>query len=160
MDECALVQAYPKQREARLRYPFVVGEDDYTDRLYFYVRHAVQGIPMWVDNLDSSMSLIPSGEAGRFYAKLAVSDLTGPVNGASGGTVTLREQLNYVEKKTGKRAVLSPKGEKAPYNGTPAYSIETSRAAELNFQFRPVEAWIYPLLDAYLKRAKAEGESG
>ncbi len=33
--ECALVQQYPMKNAAFVRFPYVIGRDDYTDRLYF-----------------------------------------------------------------------------------------------------------------------------
>ena len=41
--ECALFQAYPAMQGAALRYTYVVGEDDYTRRLHFYVEHVLHG---------------------------------------------------------------------------------------------------------------------
>ncbi len=148
--ECALWQKYPDRNWIAVRYPFVIGKDDYTKRLLFYVEHVMKSIPMFIDNLDCRMGFIRSDEAGKFLAFLAGKDFRGAVNGASDGTVSVREILNYVEQKTGKKAVIEAGGDPAPYNGEPEYSINTDKANALGFRFSRLRNWIYDLLDYYI----------
>lgn len=148
--EAALSKQYAKIPSAAVRYPFVIGRDDYTGRLRFYVENAINGTPMHIDNPDAAMSFISSEEAGKFLAFIAEKDFCGAVNGALGGTVSINQILAYVEKKTGKRAVLSEKGEPAPYNGTPDYLINTDKAAALGYNFSHINSFIYDLLDYYI----------
>ena len=166
--EYALWQEYPDRNWLAVRYPVVLGKDDYTERLKFYVDHVINSIPMYIDNIDYQMSYIRSDEAGRFMAFLADKDITGAVNGASSGPISLREIMNYVEDKTGKKAVLvrddkavkevedtdgsaaSDTIDKAPYNGDPEFSINTDKAKKLGFEFTDIREWIYELLDFYI----------
>lgn len=150
--EYALWQQYPEKKWVAVRYPFVIGPDDYTNRLEFYVEHVKKGLPMYIDNLDAQMSFIGSQEAGEFMAYLVDKDLVGVVNGASHGTISMREILDYVEAKTGKKAILSAEGEPAPYNGEPPYSINTKKAERLGYAFTELKDWIYELLDMYIGR--------
>lgn len=152
--EIALSQLYKKDWLA-VRYPFVIGTDDYTKRLLFYVEHTMKSIPMHVDNIDCQMGFIHSDEAGKLLAYLAERDITGAVNGCSNGTISIREILNYVEKKTGTKAVFDEAGEPAPYNGTPEYSINTEKAKNLGFSFTNLHDWIYDLLDYYIEFVKS-----
>lgn len=152
--EAALRQIYPSIPAVAVRFPFVIGEDDYTRRLYFYVENAIKGIPMHIDNLDAQMAFVHAPEAGRFLAWAAVQDYTGPLNGASAGTISIREILQYVERQTGMQALLNPKGLPAPYNGTGPYSIDTASASRLGFSFSNLDDWIYTLLDAFIQQAR------
>lgn len=152
--ECALAHQYAARNTVVARFPFVIGEDDYTERLYFYVEHAVRKIPMWVDNLDAQMSFISADDAGKLLAYLGEDEVRGAVNGASRGTVSIREVLSYVEKKTGCAAAISPDAECAPYNGAPNYSINTGRAERIGFHFSSLKDWIYELIDTYIARAQ------
>ena len=145
--EYALWQAYPDRKWLAVRYPFAIGEDDYTKRLIFYVEHTMKGIPMYIDNADRQMGFIRSDEAGRFLAFLAEQDVTGAVNGSSDGTISVREILEYVEQKTGEKAILQEDGAAAPYNGEPEYSINTDRAKSMGFEFSVLSDYIYDLLD-------------
>lgn len=148
--ECALWQKYPDRNWIAVRYPFVIGKDDYTKRLLFYVEHVMKSIPMFIDNLNCRMGFIRSDEAGKFLAFLAGRDFRGAVNGASEGTISIREILDFVEQKTGKKAVIEAGGDPAPYNGEPEYSINTDIANALGFRFSRLRDWIYDLLDYYI----------
>lgn len=149
--EFALWQKYSDKNWLAVRYPFVVGNDDYTKRLLFYVEHAIKGIPMYIDNLDAQMSFIRSDEAGQFLAFLAEREISGAVNGCSDETVSLLEILDYVKQKTGKAAILNEDGDAAPYNGTVDYSINTEKAQKLGYRFSNVKEWMFELVDEYIK---------
>lgn len=153
--ECAARQEYARIPSAQVRFPYIVGEDDYTGRLYSYVENALKGVAMNIDNLNAPMSFIPSSEAGAFLAFLAGSGLTGAVNACSDGTVTLAGILDYVQAKTGRTAILSAGGQAAPYNGTPPYSLDTQKAKSAGFNFTNINSWLYDLIDEYIKRALA-----
>lgn len=157
--ECALCQAYGDKNWVAVRYPFVLGEDDYTERLKFYVEHVMHGKPMFVDNIDCQMGYIRSDEAGKFMAFLVDKKFMGAIHGCAQGTISLREMIAYVEQKIGTRAILSEDGEPAPYNGEPEYSINTRKAEELGFNFSELKAWIYELLDYYIEQVKEENHA-
>ena len=149
--ECALWQKYDDRNWIAVRYPFVIGKDDYTKRMLFYVEHTMKSIPMKVDNLDVQMGYIRSDEAGKFMAFLTDKNVQGAINGSSQGTISLREIIDYVERKTGSKAVFLDTGDEAPYNGEPEYSINTDKAETLGFQFTNLKDWIYDLIDYYIK---------
>lgn len=148
--EYALWQKYPDRNWIAVRYPFAIGTDDYTGRLRFYVEHTMKSIPMNVNNLDHQMGFIRSDEAGKFMAFLVDKDITGAINGSSEGTISVKEIIDYVEWKTGTKAVLNPNGDPAPYNGEPEYSINTEKANGLGFRFSVLRDWIFGLLDDYI----------
>ena len=148
--EYALWQKYSDRNFTAVRYPFVIGRDDYTKRLLFYVEHAVKKFPMYIDNIDAQMGFIRSDEAGKFMSFLVDNELRGAVNGSSKGTISMREVLDYVEKKTGCHALLADDGDKAPYNGEIEYSINTDKAEALGFGFSDLKDWIYELIDYYI----------
>lgn len=152
--ERALCQAYGDWSWVAVRYPFVVGTDDYTRRMLFYVEHAMKGIPMRVDNVDAPMGFIRSDEAGRFMAFLVDKVFTGAINGCSAGAISLREILDYVERKTGRRAILDAAGDESPYHGEPPYSILTERAEALGFRFSDVRDWMFTLLDRLMAQVQ------
>ncbi len=148
--ECALVQNYPTLSSAAVRLPYVIGEDDYTKRLYFYVENIVKGIPMYVDNPQAAISYIRSKDAGDFIAWLVGSTLTGPVNAASMGTITLEEVFDYIGKQTGRKPILTPEAKSAPYNGGEDFSLNTEKADAAGYHFSELKSWIYDLLDYYI----------
>lgn len=156
--EYALWQQYSDRKWIAVRYPFAVGKDDYTKRLLFYVEHTMKSMPMNIDNLDYQMGFIRSDEAGEFISFLVDKDVTGAINGASEGTISLKEIIEYVEDKTGTKAIIDSEGEDAPYNGEPEYSICTDKAKQLGFEFSNLKDWIYELLDYYIQLVEEKSE--
>lgn len=154
--ECALWQAYGDRKWISVRYPFVTSEDDYTKRVFFYVEHAMKGSPMYVDNLDSQISLIHAKEAGEFIAYLVDKDFTGAINGCSYHTVSIREILDYVEKKTGCKAVIDENADSAPYNGETDHCINIDKATKLGYQFSDLNDWLWNLVDYYISIVENE----
>ena len=152
--ENALFQAYPNCKAIAVRYPYVIGKDDYTNRLLFYIEHTMKGQPMYIDNLDCQMGFIDSNEAGEFLAHLVNVDFAGPINGCNTGTVSMKEIIEYVEEKCGVKAVLTPEGDKAPYKSTPEYSINVDLAKKLGYEFSDVRSWIWELVDYYIDLVK------
>lgn len=151
--ECALFQAYPSQSSVAVRFPFVIGNDDYTKRLYFYVEHVIKGIPMLINNIDAQMGFVRATEAGRFLAFLVDQEYTGAINGSNEGTISLKMIIEYVEARIGKHAILSKDGDEAPYNDVLDYSLNTKLASDLGFYFSPINSYIYNLLDEYIEIA-------
>ena len=79
------------------------------------------------------------------------------MNGSAGGTISIKEIIGYVERKTGAKAMIDKGGDAAPYNGEPEYSINTKKAETLGFQFSVLHDWIYELLDYYIESVKQTG---
>lgn len=150
--EYALWQVYPHRLWTAVRYPVVIGKNDYTGRLLFYVEHTMKSIPMNIDNLEFQMGYIRSDEAGKFLAFLADKNLGGAVNGSAHGTISLNEIIHYVENKAGTKAVITADGDAAPYNGEPEYSLDTAKAENLGFKFSNLNDWIFDLLDYYIDK--------
>lgn len=148
--ERALFQNYSGRPSVAVRFPLVIGKDDYTKRLFFYVDHIKRGIPMAIDNPKEPLGFIHSEEAGRFLAFIGEQDYTGILNAAGRGAVPVEEIIAYTEKKTGKSAILSPDGEEAPYNGAEGFSVNASRAENLGFAFSEIRDCIWEVLDYYI----------
>ena len=100
------------------------------------------------------MGFIRSDEAGKFISFLTDKDVKGAINGSAVGTVSMKEIINYVERKTGAKAIIDREGDPAPYNGEPEYSINTEKAEALGFRFSVLHDWIYELLDYYIELVK------
>ena len=146
--ECCVAQHYPEQKYIAVRYPVVIGSNDYTNRLRFYVEHIMQHEPMYIDDMHSRISFIHEEEAGLFFAHLVKSDITGAINGCSDGDTSIAEFIGYIENKTRCKAVLSKDGNAAPYNGYPEFAtLNTDKAKGTGFQFKQIKDWIYPTID-------------
>ncbi|MGK5086783.1 NAD-dependent epimerase/dehydratase family protein [Bdellovibrionota bacterium FG-2] len=56
---------------AAIRFPYVLGMDDYTERLKFHVDRIKAGKPIGIQNLDAQIPVIQSTEAGQFPSGLS-----------------------------------------------------------------------------------------
>ena len=131
-----------------VRYPIVMGENDYTGRLDFYIEHIRNQIPMNIDDLDKEMAFIYEKDAGDFIAHLADHFVPGPINGCSKETVKISDIIGYIEKRLEKKAVINKQGEDAPYNGLEdTLSFSTEKAELTGYRFRELKEWLYPLID-------------
>lgn len=136
-----------------VRYPVVMGKNDYTGRLKFYVEHICGQIPMRANNLDIGTSYINESEAGEFISFLVDHPVSGAVNGCSEGVISQNEIISYIESKSGKKAVISENGDPAPYNGNKAEtSYDCAKAENLGYSFSNVSSWIFELLNHYLSQ--------
>lgn len=130
-----------------VRFPVVLGENDYTGRLAFYAQHVCTGLPMCIENPDVQCSYIHQTQAGEFIAKLADTDVSGAVNGCSVGTVSQREIVSCIEKISGRQAIFSQSGDKAPYDDTASdTSYDCTNAESTGFAFEQINSYIYALL--------------
>ncbi len=152
--EAALVQVYGEIPSVMVRYPFVIGKDDYSKRMLFYVQHVWENKPMYIDNLNEQLGFIRSDEAGKFLAFLADHPFNGPINGSAHGTASVGEILDYVQTKLGKKAILCANGDAAPYNNEKAYSINTQKAERLGYAFSNLHDWLHDLLDSCIAEVK------
>ncbi len=134
-----------------VRYPVVMGKNDYTGRLRFYIEHIINQIPMYIDSLNIGASYINQSEAGEFISYLVDHPISGPINGCSKGVISQKEIVEYIESKSGKKAVLSENGDPASYNGIKAEtSYDCTKAERLGYKFSNISSWIFELINFYL----------
>ena len=137
-----------------VRFPVVLGKEDYTKRLFFFCEKIINQEPFTFTEGD--MSFILQEEAGDFLAWISETEYEGPINACSNGTIAIPEIITYIEKLTGKKALFSANGERSPYNGYTACTVSNEKATSLGFSFRNVEDYIYELLDGYVEEMKGK----
>jgi len=134
-----------------VRYPIVMGENDYTGRLKFYINHILNSEAMFIDDLECGMEFIHEKEAGYFIAHLVNTTVTGAINGSSRGMISSKKIVEYIEKLTNRKAILGASGDAAPYNGALAnISYDTTKASSTGFAFSDIEEWLFKLMNSSL----------
>ncbi|RNB85856.1 NAD-dependent epimerase/dehydratase family protein [Brevibacillus fluminis] len=134
---------------AAVRFPIVLGEDDYTKRLHDQIERVSTGKLIGVPNPDALVSFILSDEAARFLSWLAKSDLTGPVNACSNGSITVGSLLHLIEEALGKRAVTATKTDAAdhsPFGVPDSWHMSTAKAKQAGFTFNDLNDWLPQLV--------------
>ncbi|MEK8212816.1 NAD-dependent epimerase/dehydratase family protein [Paenibacillus sp. FSL L8-0463] len=134
---------------AAVRIPMVLGTDDYTRRLHFHIEHVREGRPMGIPNTQAAISFIRSDEAADFLYWLGFSQLTGPVNACSDGTLTIGEILSIIEAATGKQAVIEAETadeDMSPFGITESWHMDTTKARSAGFSFLALSDWFPELV--------------
>ena len=132
-----------------VRFPIILGPDDYTKRLRIQVHRIASNEPVNIENPDAEISLISSVEAAAFLAWLSGVPLTGPFNACSDGPVSLKEIVRFIEEATGKTAIVKRQPEPDNFSifGKPvSATLNTGKAKRSGFQFQKTRDWLQPLI--------------
>ncbi|WP_078550046.1 Rossmann-fold NAD(P)-binding domain-containing protein [Litchfieldia alkalitelluris] len=76
-----------------VRFPIIVGRDDFTKRLKMHVDWVKENNPIMIEHPDLRYGFIDSHEAATFLYQIAESDYQGPINPGSEGDISLRELI-------------------------------------------------------------------
>ncbi|PFJ15109.1 epimerase [Bacillus cereus] len=138
-----------------VRFPVVIGENDYTKRLQFYVEHIMKQEAIVVEHVDGELSLIHEKEAGEFLAWCGLENIEGPINACSNGVVSAGEVIRFIEENTGMKALIRETGGNiAPYNEITNCTLHNGKARELGFSFRELKLEMEKVLRHYINTMK------
>lgn len=138
-----------KMEIAAVRFPIVMGEDDYTQRLKFHVDRIKKHLEIYFPNLEAKLSCINSDDAASALLKLGYSSFTGPVNIASPQPIQLSELVTLIERTTGEKAFLADAADDknaSPFGIPSDWSMDTSLAEQNNIVCAPVNSWLPKLV--------------
>lgn len=132
-----------------VRFPFILGPDDYTQRLQFHVDHILKGEPLYIQNPDARISLIQSEDAAKFLHWSLTQKLAGPLNVASRDPISMAVLLAQIELITGHKPALTQKKSQesnSPYAPEVDHFVDCSKLFSAGFQTRPISEWLPPLI--------------
>ncbi|MFJ7825360.1 NAD-dependent epimerase/dehydratase family protein [Psychrobacillus sp. NPDC096623] len=138
-----------------VRFPIVIGINDYTERLNYYIQKVRNEEEVHLVNLEAAMDYISEEEAGDFLAWVGQSDFEGPINAKSDGNVTMGELIEYIEEKTGKPAKVVATTEKesgSPYNISETWLISNENAKQQGYEFRNLKEYLPGLIGESLTK--------
>lgn len=134
-----------------VRLPYILGDDDYTQRLEFHVRCLEQGEPMFVPNPKARVSMIHAQDAARFLFWCLDRDFTGPINVASPEPIAMEELIAQIEKVTGETWMecdeSSPEND-SPYGSATDFFVDVSKVKKLGFEARKIREWLPALVES------------
>lgn len=142
---------YAKFPVVAVRFPIVMGEDDYTRRLHFHVERIANGEPIGFLNMEAEMSFIQAAEAAKFLKWAGMSEITGPFNATANGKIALINLVRLIEAATGKTAKISLLGNdkiRSPYAIPSSWYMTNEKATNNGFQFTNLHDWLKPLVEA------------
>ncbi|BBK22829.1 epimerase [Amedibacterium intestinale] len=164
--EASIYNKFHNENIIMVRFPFVIGKDDYTKRLEKYIESYIKNQKMYINNLYDKMNFISSLEAGKFLAFLSNVNYKGPINAASNRQLSIYDVLEKVSHlENDIEEIFKDKVNKlyksnillhAPYNDTKGYIINTDKAKDLGFNFSSIDEWIDDLILYLFWRIKNE----
>ena len=132
-----------------VRFPIVLGEDDYTRRLHFHIERVAEGKVISFLNMDARMSYISSGDASQFLKFAGFSKIIGPYNATSSGTYSLKELIEMIEDSGGKKAKIALVGDdetRSPFAVPSDWYMTQAKSIEAGFTCMPIDAWLPSLI--------------
>lgn len=132
-----------------VRFPFILGPDDYTRRLAFHVERVASGKPIYLPEPEARISFVHAGDAAAFLAWALRSGFSGPANVASPDAISLRQLIALVETAVGRSAIRAeqPSNDSAsPYGASEDYFVDTSHVTKAGFTVRPLADWLPQLI--------------
>ncbi|MGD8188400.1 NAD-dependent epimerase/dehydratase family protein [Brevibacillus ginsengisoli] len=146
--EAVLFQQAPFDVVA-VRFPLVVGPDDYTNRFTFHTDRIKQGLPIGIDQPDERYSFISSADAGRFLSWIGDTKQTGPFNAGCEADISMAELIKRMEASLGKKATIITNADptdRSPYALPASLSIDTTKARAAGFTFETLDSLLGRLL--------------
>ncbi|MBC1982138.1 SDR family oxidoreductase [Listeria welshimeri] len=138
-----------------VRFPIVLGLDDYTKRLHFHLEHMKNHEEIGISNGQAEIGFINSDEAARFLEWVGVdSDVTGPINATSNGTYSLNAFIKMIESKTGEVALVeevTDDVDDSPFSIEKTYYLDNIKATKAGFEFDDLREWLPALVKDILK---------
>ncbi|WP_054949344.1 NAD-dependent epimerase/dehydratase family protein [Numidum massiliense] len=128
-----------------VRFPIVVGEDDYTGRFQFHVERVLHGEEIGIPSKAAKMSFISADEAAAFLHWLGMSELRGPVNAAAHTPLTAQEVVDIVAGVVGKVPVVSDSGAdgvRSPYDTPVNFTLNLAKATAHGYRFSSSRDWL------------------
>ncbi|MBY0414443.1 MAG: hypothetical protein K2Q18_09770 [Bdellovibrionales bacterium] len=136
-----------------VRFPIVLGEDDYSKRLKFHVDHIADEKEIFFPNLNTKMGFIQSHEAGDFLNYLGKHTFTGPVNAVSSGYISLLDLTKLIENKSHKKIKQAKEASEtnhSPFGFDCDFMMPNKKAMSLGFEFANLMDYLPGLVDYYL----------
>jgi nucleoside-diphosphate-sugar epimerase len=132
-----------------VRFPIVLGDDDYTERLKQHVQWVQGGRPIFFPKIDGRISFVQSSDAAGFLASLASRPLPGPVNCCSVEPIVLRELVHEIELAVGRDAIITgneKEGVPSPFGIEDDWFMNTRKMQTYGFLPEPIIGWLPGLI--------------
>lgn len=132
-----------------VRFPIVLGEDDYTRRLHFHIERVAKEQPIGFVNMDARMSYVLSDDAAGFLKFAGTSNIEGPFNATSTGSYSMVELINLIEEATGKKAKITLAGDdesRSPFGVPKDWYLTPQKSIDAGYEFLHLNEWLPSLI--------------
>ncbi len=152
--EATLHQKFATQNFVCVRFPYVIGEDDYTNRFQKYVQCFANEVPLNIEDIEAKYCVIGSVEAGKFLSFIADQSFVGSIHAQSDGLLYIKELMLSINPNYYKKALFQVDGsEKEPYDfKNYGFALDTSLAKSLGFKFQDSKLLVASLSKYFTNR--------
>lgn len=144
---------------AMARIPIVLGEDDYTERLWFHVDRIRRHLPIYFPNLAARLSLIDAEDAAQALYKVGTKKLMGPINLAAPEPIQLAQLVGQIEVAVGHTAAFSEEARReiwSPFGIEQDWFMNTGHAIANGIETRTIDQWLPTLIQKLAARPKEQ----
>ena len=144
---------------AALRFPFVVGVDDYTKRTLFHIQRSFQEKDLYFPKLGAQCSFISSLEAAQALDYSKDPNIGGVYNICSNGSISLRSFMDQIESVLRKKIIYasSPSDENhSPYGLDNDFSLSNEKALNAGFKFRETKLVMKELIEKLFQQNQSD----
>ncbi|MDQ0218630.1 NAD-dependent epimerase/dehydratase family protein [Peribacillus cavernae] len=132
-----------------VRFPIVLGVDDYTKRLHFHVERVAKEKEIGFPNVEAKMGFVSSDEAADALFLLKDQPGMGPINICSEGYLKLEDLMGLIEKATKKTALMTldvNDENHSPFGVPGSWYMNPAKAEAAGFHLRKLDSWLAELI--------------
>ncbi|MBG9986173.1 NAD-dependent epimerase/dehydratase family protein [Facklamia sp. DSM 111018] len=135
------------------RFPIVLDDDDYTQRLHHYIDKALKNEVIEVYNLDAHVNYIKGTMAADFIVWAIENAIEGILNISSNQSVPFSQIISWLEEAVGHQLQVVVKDEidYAPLSTRHDQYVVPDKAENLGFQINPLAEWMPDLMKRLTK---------
>ncbi len=134
---------------AILRIPIVLDDDDYTERLHYYIRKIRNEETILVRDLSAQMSFIKGSEVAKVMLWLIDINFKGVINASSKEIISMNELMNWIEEvvKVEPLVIESDQDEnQSPFSIEKDWYLDCQKMSELGYPLPDLSSWLVPLI--------------
>jgi nucleoside-diphosphate-sugar epimerase len=132
-----------------VRFPIILGPDDYTKRLHYHVERISKGQEIYFPSLNSRISFISSHDAASLLGWLVLHPTAGSINACSPEPISLSALIGLIENSVGKKAVLVHKPSDSNHSSfgiSADWYMSSAKIQNKGFNFTPLNSWLPDLI--------------
>lgn len=150
-----LAEAYylnSSTKVACIRFPFIMGEDDYTQRLKWHVDKIKNGEEIYFPNIDAIFPILNSSKAAELLSWLVNHQVSGTLNISTKDSISLKQLIHIIENVCGKKLISTEnKDHHSPYGIERDVELNCEKLISAGFTLDSWSDWLKDLIQFYIK---------
>jgi nucleoside-diphosphate-sugar epimerase len=141
-----------------VRFPIVLGADDYTERLLFHIKKVMNGEEIHFPDQDAKISFISSDDAAMVLRFLGDQNAAvGPINAAAEKPIALMDFIQIIEEAIGKKAVFADAATNenhSPYGIEQDWFMNVQKLKSMDCTPAPIKNWLKDEIQSVIQSSK------